>query len=52
MAIPKKKLFSDLLQNFLEIDTDLEAVIISDKEGFVIASEKRELQIMLNAIES
>ena len=42
MAIPKEKLFSDLLKNFLEIDPDLEAVIVSDREGFVIAGEKRE----------
>jgi len=42
MAIPKEKLFSDLFKNFLEIDADLEAVIVSDREGFVIAGEKRE----------
>lgn len=42
MAIPKEKLFSNLLKNFLEIEADLEAVIVSDREGFVIAGEKRE----------
>ncbi|MBY9003876.1 MAG: GTP-binding protein [Candidatus Lokiarchaeota archaeon] len=42
MAIPKEKLFSDLFKNFLEIDPHLEAVIVSDREGFVIAGEKRE----------
>ncbi|MHA1105285.1 MAG: GTP-binding protein [Promethearchaeota archaeon] len=42
MSIPKEKLFSELFKNFLEIDDDLEAIIVSDREGFVIAGEKKE----------
>ncbi|MHA1191125.1 MAG: GTP-binding protein [Promethearchaeota archaeon] len=42
MSIPKEKLFSELFKNFLEIDADLEAIIVSDFEGFVIAGEKKE----------
>jgi small GTP-binding protein len=42
MAIPKEKLFSDLFKNFLEIDADLQAIILSDFDGLVIAGEKRE----------
>ncbi len=32
---------SDLLNKFLEISSDIEAVIISDEEGLIIAGEKR-----------
>ena len=41
MPINKKKLFSELLNKFLEINKDTEAIIISDEEGFIIAGEKR-----------
>lgn len=41
MAINIDPLFKELLTKFLEIDDDLEAVIVSDHEGFVIAGEKK-----------
>jgi len=37
----KKRLFENLFNNFLNQNTDVEAVIVSDEEGFVIAGEKR-----------
>ena len=37
----RKRLFDEILNNFLERFSDLEAIIISDLEGFVIAGEKR-----------
>jgi Ras-related protein Rab-11A len=41
MTVSRKQLFSELLNKFLEISNDIEAVIISDEEGLVIAGEKR-----------
>jgi len=41
MSLTKDKLFKGLMANFLEISEDIEAVIISDHEGFIIAGEKR-----------
>ncbi|MFX1401750.1 MAG: GTP-binding protein [Promethearchaeota archaeon] len=41
MAINIDPLFKEILTKFLEIDADIEAVIISDHEGFVIAGEKK-----------
>ncbi|MBY9019934.1 MAG: GTP-binding protein [Candidatus Lokiarchaeota archaeon] len=37
----KQKLFDDILNNFLERFSEIEAIIVSDLEGFVIAGEKR-----------
>jgi small GTP-binding protein len=37
----KKRLFENLFNNFLNQNTDVEAIIVSDEEGFVIAGEKR-----------
>jgi Ras-related protein Rab-6A len=37
----KKKLFENLFNNFLNQNTEVEAIIVSDEEGFVIAGEKR-----------
>jgi small GTP-binding protein len=37
----KKKLFENLFNNFLNQNTEVEAIIVSDKEGLVIAGEKR-----------
>jgi len=37
----KQKLFNDILNNFLERFSEIDAIIISDLEGFVIAGEKR-----------
>ena len=42
MAINKEQLFSELINNFLVVNEKVEAVIVSDQEGFVIAGEKRE----------
>ncbi len=37
----RKRLFDEILNNFLERFSDVEAIIISDVEGLVIAGEKR-----------
>ena len=41
MSINRKRLFDEILGNFLERFTDVEAIIVSDHEGFVIAGEKK-----------
>ncbi|MFX1490166.1 MAG: Rab family GTPase [Promethearchaeota archaeon] len=41
MSINRKELFLDLFNRFLEINKDVEALIVSDHQGFVIAGEKR-----------
>ncbi len=41
MPINKALLFTELLNNFLEINKELEAIIVSDEEGLIIAGEKR-----------
>ena len=41
MSINRKRLFDEILNNFLERFSDVEAIIVSDHEGFVIAGEKR-----------
>jgi len=41
MVMRKNQLFKELFKKFLEINTEVEAVIISDSEGLVIAGEKR-----------
>ena len=41
MLVNRKRLFDEILNNFLERFSDVEAIIISDIEGFVIAGEKR-----------
>ncbi|GAH56461.1 unnamed protein product, partial [marine sediment metagenome] len=41
MSVNRKQLFDQILNNFLERFTDVEAIIVSDQEGFVIAGEKR-----------
>ncbi|UCC21099.1 MAG: GTP-binding protein [Promethearchaeota archaeon] len=41
MPINRKELFNELFNQFLEFNKDVEAVIVSDQEGFVIAGEKR-----------
>jgi len=41
MSINKKQLFKELLTNFLLINEDIEALIVSDHEGFIIAGEKK-----------
>ncbi|MFX1376836.1 MAG: Rab family GTPase [Promethearchaeota archaeon] len=41
MSINRNELFSKLFNLFLEINQDVEAVIVSDHQGLVIAGEKR-----------
>ncbi len=41
MIINRNQLFNEILSNFLERFTEVEAIIVSDVEGFVIAGEKR-----------
>jgi len=41
MSINKKRLFNELLTNFLLINDDVEALIVSDREGFIIAGQKK-----------
>ncbi|MFX1377014.1 MAG: Rab family GTPase [Promethearchaeota archaeon] len=41
MTIRKAELFNDLFHRFLEINENVEAIIVSDEQGLIIASEKR-----------
>ncbi|MHA1293578.1 MAG: GTP-binding protein [Promethearchaeota archaeon] len=41
MSINKEELFRALLNNFLEVNHEVEAVIVSDQDGLIIAGEKR-----------
>ncbi len=41
MSVNRKRLFDEILNNFLERFRDVEAIIVSDHEGFVIAGEKK-----------
>ena len=41
MVLRKNKLFADFFNEFLELNTEVEAVIVSDSEGLIIAGEKR-----------
>jgi len=41
LLVNRKRLFDEILNNFLERFSDVEAIIVSDIEGFVIAGEKR-----------
>ncbi|MBY8991435.1 MAG: GTP-binding protein [Candidatus Lokiarchaeota archaeon] len=41
MVLRKNKLFVDFFNKFLELNTEVEAVIVSDSEGLIIAGEKR-----------
>ncbi|MCK4370787.1 MAG: GTP-binding protein [Candidatus Lokiarchaeota archaeon] len=41
MSINRQKLFTELFSQFLEVNQDIEAVIVSDQQGLVIAGEKR-----------
>ena len=41
ILINRKLLFNELFNQFLKINEDVEAVIVSDKQGLVIAGEKR-----------
>lgn len=41
MPLQKSQLFKDLLNKFIELNPEVEAVIVSDDDGFIIAGEKR-----------
>ncbi|MBD3337603.1 MAG: GTP-binding protein [Candidatus Lokiarchaeota archaeon] len=41
MSINKNQLFGELLEEFLQIHPKVEAVIVSDQDGFIIAGKKR-----------
>jgi small GTP-binding protein len=41
MSINKKRLFNELLTNFLLVNDDVEALIVSDHEGLIIAGQKK-----------
>ena len=41
MSINRNKLFTELFNQFLQTNADVEAVIVSDELGFVIAGDKR-----------
>jgi len=41
MSINRQKLFNELFTQFLELNPDVEAVIVSDHQGLVIAGEKK-----------
>ena len=42
MSLSKNVLFKELLNNFLEVNKETEAIIVSDEDGLIIAGEKRE----------
>ncbi|MFX1573804.1 MAG: Rab family GTPase [Promethearchaeota archaeon] len=41
MVLRKNEVFEELFNKFLEINKEVEAVIVSDQEGLIIAGEKR-----------
>ena len=41
MVLRKNEVFNELFHKFLEINKEVEAVIVSDSEGLIIAGEKR-----------
>ncbi|MFX1307688.1 MAG: Rab family GTPase [Promethearchaeota archaeon] len=41
MSINRQKLFTELFTQFLEVNDDVEALIVSDNQGLVIAGQKR-----------
>ncbi len=41
LPVNRNTLFRELFTQFLEVNTDVEAVIVSDQQGFIIAGEKR-----------
>ncbi len=55
MSLNKKSLFNELFENFLRINMEVEAIIVSDQDGLIIAGETRkdiniELVSILTAI--
>ncbi len=43
MLASKDKYFSELYEDFLALNSEVEAIILSDHEGFIIAGEKRKV---------
>ena len=41
MSVNKKRLFNELLTKFLLVYEEVDALIVSDREGFIIAGQKR-----------
>ena len=41
MSINRNKLFTELFENFLKINKEVEAIIVSDQDGLIIAGERR-----------
>lgn len=41
MVLSKQELFEGLMGNFLEVNSDVEAIIVSDLDGLIIAGKKR-----------
>ncbi|MFX0167687.1 MAG: Rab family GTPase [Candidatus Hodarchaeota archaeon] len=41
MSISRDKLFADLFRNFLKINKEVEAIIVSDQDGLIISGERR-----------
>jgi small GTP-binding protein len=41
LSINRDKLFSELFKNFLNINEEVEAIIVSDQDGLVISGERR-----------
>jgi len=41
LSINKNELFSELFQNFLTVNEEVEAIIVSDHDGLVISGERR-----------
>ncbi|GAF75853.1 unnamed protein product, partial [marine sediment metagenome] len=41
MVLRKNEIFIELFNKFLEVNEEVEAVIVSDSEGLIIAGEKR-----------
>jgi small GTP-binding protein len=50
MSINRRALFTDLFIQFMEIYKDVEAVIVSDKQGLVIAGEKRQKNVDMEIV--
>ena len=41
MSINKNKLFRELFENFLRVNKEIEAIIVSDQDGLIISGERR-----------
>lgn len=41
MVVGKQKLFQELMQNFINLNEEVESIIVSDVDGLIIAGEKK-----------